>query len=90
MTVYEAITEMRRLSAVREAFSFSFMSYSLARRSSDGIVTVHRARLCKQNRKERNRYSDYMLQYTDLDTGERASCWQPLLLELNGQELELT
>lgn len=89
MTVYEAIDRMRELSRKRIAFSFSFMSYSIARRKSEGIVTVRRARLNKQSRKERNRYADYMLQYTDLDTGETASCWQPLLLELNGEEVEL-
>lgn len=89
MDVYAAIEEMRRLSARRESFSFSFMSYSIARRRSEGVVTVRRARLNKQNRRERNQYSDYMLQYTDLDTGETASCWQPLLLTFNDTELEL-
>lgn len=89
MDVYAAIEEMRRLSARRESFSFSFMSYSIARRRSEGVVTVRRARLNKQSRRERNQYSNYMLQYTDLDTGETASCWQPLLLTFNDTELEL-
>ena len=89
MDVFKAIEEMRRLSALRESFSFSYMSYSHTRRKSDGIVTVRRARLCKQDRKERNQYADYMLDYTDLDTGETASCWQPLLLTFNETELEL-
>ena len=47
MDVFKAIEEMRRLSALRESFSFSYMSYSHTRRKSDGIVTVRRARLCK-------------------------------------------
>lgn len=89
MNIYTAIEEMRRLSERRESFSFSFMSYSHTRRKSDGVMTVRRARLCKQSRKERNRYADYMLNYIDLDTGERASCWQPLLLTFNDEELEL-
>ena len=89
MDVYEAIDRMRELSRLRIPFSFSFMSYSIARRKSEGIVTVRRARLCKQNRKERNRYSDYMLNYIDLDTGKQASCWQPLLLTFNDNELQL-
>lgn len=89
MTVYQAIEEMRRLSELRIPFSFSYMSYSIARRKSDGIVCIRRARLCKQNRKERNRYTDYMLNYIDLDTGKRASCWQPLLLTFNDNELQL-
>lgn len=89
MNIYTAIEEMRRLSERRESFSFSFMSYSHTRRKSDGVMTVRRARLCKQSRKEHNRYADYMLNYIDLDTGERASCWQPLLLTFNDEELEL-
>ena len=80
---------MRRLSARRESFSFSFVSFSISRRKSEGVVTVRRARLCKQSRRERNQYSDYMLDYIDLETGERRTCWQPLLLTLNDTELEL-
>ena len=89
MDVFKAIEEMRRLSALRESFSFSYMSYSIARRKSEGVVTVRRARLCKQSRRDRNQYSDYMLDYIDLETGERRTCWQPLLLTLNDTELEL-
>ena len=89
MTVYQAIEEMRRLSELRIPFSFSYMSYSIARRKSEGIVSIRHARLCKQNRKERNRYTDYMLNYIDLDTDKRASCWQPLLLTFNDNELQL-
>lgn len=89
MNVYTAIEEMRRLSELRIPFSFSYMSYSIARRKSEGIVCIRRARLCKQNRKERNRYTDYMLNYIDLDTDKRASCWQPLLLTFNDNELQL-
>lgn len=40
MDVYAAINEMRRLSARRESFSFSYMSYSIARRKSEGVVTT--------------------------------------------------
>ena len=87
--MYEAIDRMRELSRRRIPFSFSFMSYSITKRKSEGIVTVRRARLEKRNRRERNKYTDYMLNYTNLDTGERASCWQPLLLTFNDNELEL-
>lgn len=90
MNLYQAIDEMRRLSRAGQPFSFSYMSYSLARRTSDGIVTVPRARLLAANRREHNRYTDYMLLYEDLDTRRRARCWQPLLLTFNDQELELT
>lgn len=89
MEVYKAIEQMRTLSRQGRPFAFAYMSYSIARHTSEGIISVRRARLTKQNRRERNRYTDYMLSYIDLDTGERRSCWQPLLLEFNGQQLEL-
>nr|DAH22424.1 MAG TPA: hypothetical protein [Caudoviricetes sp.] len=89
MEVYEAINEMRRCSERGESFSFAFMSYSYERRKSGGIVKIERARLRKQSRKENNRFADYMLNFIDLDTMDYEMCWQPLLLEFNGHELEL-
>ncbi|MDR0939908.1 MAG: hypothetical protein LBN29_11285 [Mediterranea sp.] len=90
MTVYEAIAEMRRRSREGGSFSFTFMSYSRDRRSSDGVTRVERARLLPGSDPKANRFADHMLNYVDLDTLERRSCWQPLLLELDGEDLELT
>ena len=90
MKIYEAIDRMRALSEKGKSFSFSFMSYSYERRKSDGIVYVERARLRRQSRKENNRFADYMLNFIDLDAMEYGMCWQPLLLEFNGFELELS
>lgn len=81
---------MRACSERGESFSFSFMSYSYERRKSDGIVKIEHARLRRQSRKENNRFADYMLNFIDLDTMEYGMCWQPLLLEFNGEELELS
>lgn len=81
---------MRALSERGESFSFSFMSFSYERRKSDGVVHVERARLRKQCTKKQNRFADYMLNYYDMDTVEDGRCWQPLLLEFNGIELELS
>lgn len=80
---------MRRRSERGENFSFAFMSYSYERRKSDGVVKVERARLRKQSRKETNRFADYMLNYINLDTMENGMCWQPLLLEYDGLDIEL-
>ncbi len=89
MKVFEAIDLMRRMTEEGRSFSFSFMSYSYDRRKSGGIVTIPRARLRRQCTKQQNRFADYMLNYTDLDTMESGQCWQPLLLTLNDIELEL-
>lgn len=89
MNVFSAIDRMRQLSSEGKSFSFSFMSYSYERRKSDGVVHVEHARLRKQSRKENNRFSDYMLNFINLDTMEYGTCWQPLLLDFNDIELEL-
>ena len=89
MTVYEAIQKMRELSASGESFSFTFMSYSIDKRESHGLVHVPNARLAKQHKKERNQYVDFMLNYIDLDTAEHRRCWQPLIIEFNEQPLTL-
>lgn len=89
MTVYDAIKEMHRLTALNIPFSFSFMSYSYTRDTSHGIVTVLRAVLLPGNLKDRNSFNDYMLRYRDLDTYEEKSCWQLLLLTFNGEDLTL-
>jgi len=65
------------------------MSYSYTRDTSHGIVTVLRAVLLPGNLKDRNAFNEYMLRYRDLDTYEEKSCWQLLLLTLNGEELTL-
>ncbi|WP_044533619.1 hypothetical protein [Bacteroides intestinalis] len=89
MDVFEAINKMREKTERRESFSLAFMSFSYERRKSNGIVKIERARLRKQSRIENNRFADYMLNFIDLDTMEYGMCWQPLLLEFDGNDLEL-
>lgn len=89
MDVFEAINKMREKTERRESFSFAFMSFSYERRKSNGIVKIERARLRKQSRIENNRFANYMLNFIDLDTMEYGMCWQPLLLEFDGNDLEL-
>ena len=78
MEIYEAIRRMKEKSERGEVFSFAF------------IVKVEHARLRKQSTLETNRFADYMLNFIDADTLEYGMCWQILLLEFDGNELELT
>ena len=89
MTVYEAIKRMRELTQSGQSFSFSFMSYSMSRRESHGIVEVRRARLEKASTREQNKHAEIMLNYFDMDLMENRRCYQPLLLTFEGQNLEL-
>lgn len=90
MDVFKAIAEMRKISKERGNFSFAFMSYSDARGTSNGVVEVTHARLRPQSTVEKNKFADIMLNYVNLDTDEYGMCYQPLLMEFNGEPLELT
>lgn len=90
MTVYEAIAEMRRISNRGEYFSFTFMSYSWKRGTSDGPVTVQRARLRPRPTADQNSFADIMEAYINLDTGEARQFYQPLVMLFNNQKCELT
>lgn len=89
MDLYKAIATMRELSKANKSFAFSFMSFSEERGKSHGIVEVAHARLRKQSTVEQDKNAELKLNYFDLDTNEFGSCYQPLLMELNGEKLEL-
>lgn len=89
MEVFEAIKRMRDLSDKGIPFSFSFMSFSEDKGKSHGVVEVRKARLNKQSTIDQNKNTDIMLNYMDLETNMNGRCYQPLLMELNGQKLEL-
>lgn len=86
--LFEAIRLMRQISKKKGSFSLTFMSYSRTRGKSDGIIDVPHARLRPQE-KNGGEFSDHMLNYVDLDTGEALRFWQPCLMYFNGQKVEL-
>ena len=90
MDVYKAIKEMRALSAEGIPFSFSFMSFSEDRQTSNGIVEVNRARLRGRPSKKHNKNAEFMENYLDLDTNEPKQFYHPLLMSFNGENLELS
>lgn len=89
MNLYDAIKEMRRLSAEGECFSFTFMSYNSTAGTSDGIVSVLHGRLLKRERKEHHRHAEIVEAYLNLDTMESRRFYQPLLMTFNGQKVTL-
>lgn len=89
MELFSALAEMRRLSAQKIPFSFSFVSYNSTKGVSNGVVAVARARLGKRERKEYHRHADIVESYINLDTGEQKRFYQPLLLTFNGTDVEL-
>ena len=84
--LWDAIRTMRQISKKKGSFAFAFMSYSRTRRKSDGIVEVPNARLLPQAYPA-TKFSDSMLRYVDLDTGEEHRMWQATLMYFNGTKV---
>ncbi|MCL2597285.1 MAG: hypothetical protein FWD66_06455 [Paludibacter sp.] len=91
MKVFEAIHQMREMSKREQPFSFSFMSFSRTKQTSDGIVNVNRGLLRRRPAKDhsRSQYEPLMENYYDLDAQADRRFWQMLLLSFNGQTVEL-
>lgn len=89
MTVYEAIHQMRQLTAEGRPFALSYMTYSRQKHKSHGEVACEHALLVKNPKPSSPTSadgfcpSDYMLTYRDQDTGEARHFYQPLLLSFN-------
>lgn len=90
MTVYQAINEMRRLSAAEKSFAFSFMSYSESKQTSSGIIEVRNARLKRRTVEADFLNAEMIEEYVDLDTLDHRRFYQPALMTFNGQRLILT
>lgn len=90
LTVFQAIDQMQDLSAKEVPFSFSFMSYSETKQTSQGVVHVRRGRLKLTDKREKYENADIMLEYLDLDTMEHRRFYLAALMTFNGQRLILT
>ena len=89
INIWDAIRQMRAISQKKGSFSITFMSYSRERRKSDGIIEISNARLRPQDSPP-GQYSDFMLNYVDIDNGEAYHFWQPCLMYFNNQRIKMT
>lgn len=90
MTVYEAIKEMRKLSATGKPFSFSHATYDRERQISNGIREVPHAILRPAAKEDDVINADDKLFYIDQDIKKNRNCWQPLITRFNGNDVRLT
>lgn len=88
MTIYEAITDMRRLTKQGKSFSFTFMSYSHSRGISDGIVEVQNGRLRNRGMEKYNQFAELQEEYVNINNGEPRRFWHCCLLSFNGISLK--
>lgn len=79
----QPITIMKRLSEMNIPFAFSHLKL-------DGSVSrIRKAELRPQSMSSKDKFSRYKLQYTNIETGEKRSCYIPLLLTLNNKQILL-
>lgn len=88
MTVFEAIKRMRKQSEQGIPFAFSYMSYSIDKEKSEGVIEVANAVLLPRKKSSKGAYAEHTMLYKDEDTGEIRQCWQPLVMTYNNKILE--
>lgn len=80
----DAIKQMRALTAVSVPFSFSFISYSEVKQSSEGLKVVDKALLRQGYRSNQSVYSNILIAYTDYSNKESdRHFYLPLLMTFN-------
>ena len=89
MDLYDAIHEMRRLSAANKPFSFTFMSCNMTKGKSDGIISVRKGRLLKRPDSKFHENAEFVERYLDLDTMQSRFFYQVLLMTFNGETVIL-
>ena len=89
MKLYDAISEMRRLSKEGTPFSFTYMSYNSTKKTTDGVIHVQQARLMKRESEKYNRFAEDQERYYNLITMEIRRFWHPLLMDFNGEKVEI-
>jgi len=88
--LYEAIKQMRILSGKNKFFSFRHATYNREKQTTEGIRTVERALLRPAASTDNIVNADSKLFYRDETIKENRVCWQPLIIEFNGQRVKLS
>lgn len=89
MKLYDAISQMRKLTAEGKSFSFSFMSFNESENLSEGVVDVTRGILRKKARSESYRNADSLIPYYDCVEGQAKQFYLPCLMVFNGQKISI-
>ena len=86
ISVYDAISEMRKLSANDKSFSFSHSTWDQDKQQCHGMRHVQNAILRPAAGNKEIKDSTFKLFYKDLDNRENRNCWQPLIMFFNGKK----
>ena len=91
MSIWNAIAQMRKLTAQGIPFSFEHATWDNHRQKSDGVRRVDRALLRPAAKADDLAHADHKLFYEDLNVSDpklaRRNCWQILIISFNGVKL---
>jgi len=89
INIYDAISQMRKLSRAGETFSIAFMSCDTSREKSSGMVELVKAKLRAPASDDAFKNSQYMINYLNVETNIPGQFYQILLMYYNGMRITL-
>ena len=87
INIWNAIAQMRKLTAQGIPFSFEHATWDKQRHKSDGLRRVDRALLRPAAKGDDVNHADHKLFYKDLNAqvaNQNRNCWQILIISFNG------
>jgi len=94
ISLYDAIAQMRKLTAQGKPFYFEHFTWDRDRRKADGKRIVRKALLRPAAKADKLIDANHKLFYEDLDITDpklaRRNCWQILITNFNGVKVTAT
>ncbi len=84
--LYEAVREMRRITAAGGTFSMKFRKWNRSTSNGGDLVHIKNARLRPKTGDRKIANASYKLFFRDDETGRDLNCWECLLVEFNGKK----
>jgi len=89
INIYDAISQMRKLSRAGETFSIAFMSCDTSREKSSGMVELVKAKLRAPAVDDAYKNAQYIINYLNVETNIPGQFYQILLMYYNGMRITL-
>jgi hypothetical protein len=89
INIYDAISEMRKLTKMNENFSVAFMSCDTSREKSSGMVELQKVKLRSGAGDDAFKNSDYIINYLNVETNIPGKFYQILLMYFNEMKVTL-
>jgi len=89
INIYDAVSQMRRLTKAGKNFSIAFMSCDTSREKSAGFVELSKVKLRSGADDDAFRNSKYIINYLNVETNIPGRFYQILLMYFNGMKVEL-